>query len=436
MRRHVVVDGSNIATEGRTKPSLRQLNDAVLAFIEENPHDVITVVVDATFGHRIDPREVAEFDAAVENNELVSPPAGAIGRGDAFVLTIANKANATILSNDSFQEFHADFSWLFDDGRLIGGKPVPNVGWVFVPRAPVRGPVSRRATREAKKGRPTAETKKAGRPSKLASEPMPEPKGPPPAKRGGRAAKAPTEPVAVDGAAAAAKPAAPAKRAEAPTGSKQAAVNDVLPYLEFVERHPVGTTVEATVESYSSHGAYASVGGVRCYIPLRYLGDPAPRSARDVVALGERRPFTVVSFHAARRGIDLALPGVSPAAVEPPVPAEPAKPARGRKKAVAEAPVVEAAEQPKKRASRKKAAAPVAPPVEVEQVAPAKRSRAKKQAEPAPEVEAVEIAKAPARRRAPKKSAAADTLPETPAAEPARPARKRAKKAESEPPAA
>jgi hypothetical protein len=459
MRRHVVVDGSNIATEGRSKPSLRQLNDAVLAFIEENPNDVITVVVDATFGHRIDPREVAEFDAAVENNELVSPPAGAIGRGDAFVLTIANKADATILSNDSFQEFHADFGWLFDDGRLIGGKPVPNVGWVFVPRAPVRGPVSRRATRDAKKSRTATETKKAGRPSKLASEPMPEPKVPPPAKRGGRAAKALAEPAAVDGAETAAKPgvpakrpaaakppapakpAVPAKRAEAPTGSKQAAVNDVLPYLEFVERHPVGTTVDATVESYSSHGAYASVGDVRCYIPLRYLGEPAPRSARDVVALGERRPFTVVSFHAARRGIDLALPGLQPEGLELPVPAEPAKrAARSRKKAVADVPAVEAGEPPKKRASRKKAAEPEAPlpEVAVPEIVSAKRSRAKKQAAPVPEVEAIEVAteaaKAPARRRVAKKAATVDATPE--AVEPAKAVRKRAKKAESPPPAA
>ena len=140
MPRHVVVDGSNLATEGRALPSLKQLNEAVLAYMEEHPDDVITVVVDATFGHRIDPREVPEFDAAVENNELVAPPAGAIGRGDAFVLTIANKVDATIISNDSYQEFHGDYDWLFDEGRLIGGKPVPNVGWVFVPRCPGAGP--------------------------------------------------------------------------------------------------------------------------------------------------------------------------------------------------------------------------------------------------------------------------------------------------------
>ena len=150
---HVVVDGSNIATEGRSAPSLAQLSDAVTSFMEEHPAAAITVVVDATFGHRIDKREVAEFEAGISNNELVAPPAGAIGRGDAFVLSIAQKANASILSNDSFQEFHADYEWLFDEGRLIGGKPVPHVGWVFVNRSPVRGPVSRKATQGARGSR-------------------------------------------------------------------------------------------------------------------------------------------------------------------------------------------------------------------------------------------------------------------------------------------
>src|SRR5581483_10068307 len=129
--RRVVVDGSNIATEGRTLPSLKQLNEAVLAFMNEYPEAEVTVVVDATLGHRIDKAEAAEFEAAEANNELVSPPAGAIGRGDAFLLRIAGKIGATVLSNDSFQEFHGEHEWLFDDDRLIGGKPIPGIGWIF-----------------------------------------------------------------------------------------------------------------------------------------------------------------------------------------------------------------------------------------------------------------------------------------------------------------
>ena len=77
-----VVDGSNIATEGRSTPSLDQLNEAVLAFIEAHPQATVTVVVDATFGHRIAKKEVKAFDEAVANNELVTPPAGAVGRGE------------------------------------------------------------------------------------------------------------------------------------------------------------------------------------------------------------------------------------------------------------------------------------------------------------------------------------------------------------------
>ncbi len=68
-----VVDGSNIATEGRSQPSLEQLNEAVLAFMDEHPNADITVVVDATFGHRISKKEVKTFDEAVANNELVTP---------------------------------------------------------------------------------------------------------------------------------------------------------------------------------------------------------------------------------------------------------------------------------------------------------------------------------------------------------------------------
>jgi hypothetical protein len=156
-RRRIVVDGSNIATEGRSLPSLAQLDEAIRTFLEEyrgfNTSDV-TVVVDASFGHRIDPSEVKAFEQAIEHGEMITPPAGAVGRGDGFILRIAEKSGALVLSNDSFQEFHAERPWLFEPGRLIGGKPVPGVGWIFTPRTPVRGAKSRSVTgksrREAK----------------------------------------------------------------------------------------------------------------------------------------------------------------------------------------------------------------------------------------------------------------------------------------------
>ena len=149
-RHVVVVDGSNLATEGRTTPSLVQLDEAVRAYAAEDPTAEIVVVVDASFEHRVDPSERKQLIDAELHGEVVSPPAGAIGRGDAFVLRIAERTGAVVLSNDSFQEFHAEHPWLFDKGRLVGGKPVPGVGWIFTPRIPVRGPKSRQATRQTK----------------------------------------------------------------------------------------------------------------------------------------------------------------------------------------------------------------------------------------------------------------------------------------------
>lgn len=422
-------------------PSLRQLNDAVLAFMEEFPEDIITVVVDATFGHRIDSHEVADFDAAVENNEVVSPPAGAVGRGDAFVLAIANKVDATILSNDSYQEFHGDHDWLFDEGRLLGGKPVPNVGWVFVARTPVRGPLSRRSVRE-KKGTARGRTP---RPSKLASEPLPVPKTPPPKALPTKAhpTKAASPARVKDAARAATAAATPPKApgTPAPVNPKHAPVNDLLVFIDFVEKHPVGSVVTATIESFSSHGAYAMAGPARCYVPLRFMGNPPPRSARDVVKLGDERPLVIVSFNGARRGIDAALEGFEPADVVR-VPAATKARKRAKKAATPElAPLPTPAPEPvaKKAPARKarKAAEPVPEkvepiepppaPVDHEVVQPKKATRKKAVVAPEPPVKA----KATKAKRtvAPSKKAAAEPAPE-PAPVPVKAAKKtRAKKA-------
>src|SRR5919108_4247846 len=301
--KHVIVDGSNIATEGREAPSLAQLDEAVRAFVEEYGPEIVTVVVDATFPNRIDPSERQTYEDAVVANELVPPPAGAIGRGDGFVLQIADKAGAAILSNDSFQEFHGRYPWLFERGRLIGGKPVPHVGWVFMERAPVRGPTSRRAVSEARK-----EAKAVAAASGSAAPAKPARKT---AARKSRAKAAAAEPAAPAVAAAAASPASvadagPVVAGAVPSldgdgdrdsaGTAGESYNEALAFIEFVGAHPVGSEVEATVERFSSHGAYAMVGAVRAYLPLRYLGDPAPRSAKEVLTVGETRSFVVVAI--------------------------------------------------------------------------------------------------------------------------------------------
>jgi hypothetical protein len=291
---HVVVDGSNLATEGRSTPSLTQLNEAVLAFMQEFPKTQVTVVVDASFGHRIDKKEASEFSEAIANGELVTPPAGAVGRGDGFVLMIADKVNATIVSNDSYQEFHDQYTWLFDNGRLIGGKPVPHVGWVFVDRLPVRvksesSPRRGVPNKTAPIPRPAARSagRQAERPS---ARPAPRP-----------TARPPTRPL----------PRPPSRQLPRPTAARAnaapSAVNTVEQYEAFATKFPVGTKVKGVVESFASHGAYVRIGDVAGYLPVRLMAAPAPRAPREHVKIGEQLSLVVSDFTQSRRSIEVSL---------------------------------------------------------------------------------------------------------------------------------
>ena len=339
---HVIVDGSNLATEGRSLPSLAQLDEAVRAYCEEDPDANIIVVVDATFEHRIDESEKSTYDLAIEHGELLTPPAGAVGRGDAFILKIALRANATVLSNDSFQEFHGEHPWLFEEGRLVGGKPVPGVGWIFTARTPVRGMKSRQATAKArtskakapieapklKVGLPDGSRPKVGdvlvAPEVLAPVEAPAPVAKKATKRVAKkaAAAAVEEVVEVEAPAPVAKKAtkrvakkAAAAAVEEPASAPKGAapVNDALSFVNFIASHPLGAEVVGTVSKFTSHGAMVEVdlgGGVvlECYAPVKRLGNPPPAKARDLLVKGEQYRFSLAKLDPARRVAELALP--------------------------------------------------------------------------------------------------------------------------------
>jgi hypothetical protein len=328
--RHLVVDGSNIATESRTVPSLAQLDEAVRAMMAEQPDWQITVIVDATFGHRIDSKERKAYEEASDNGEIVTPPAGAVGRGDAFILQVAEKAGAAVLSNDSFQEFHGQHPWLFDEDRLIGGKPVEGIGWVFVPRVPVRGPTSRQSTREAEKRASTKSgstrakaTKRSRRSASATGGPAPKPTADTPPPRPAPASKSKTDSSGGRGSSkknARSKTDAGAnnsagsqtnnranKAARSSKTKKVVELNSPIDFLGFVGKHSIGDQVEAVVERFSSHGCYVRSSGAQCYLPLAAMGEPQPSRARDVVSDGQNVIVTVESIDSDRRGINVKL---------------------------------------------------------------------------------------------------------------------------------
>ena len=186
---------------------------------------------------------------------------------------------------------------------------MPHIGWVFVERAAGAGADQPQvAVAEARGGgaaSASASRRAAGRSSKAASQPMPVPTAPPPgatvARDGGDRPRTP------DGSRR--------RRARRPRRPRGAApVNDLLPFLAFVEHHPVGTSVNGVVESYSSHGAYVSIGDVRGLRAAAADGRPAaaqrPRGdARSATSV----TLVVESFAPARRSIDLAVPAMATA---------------------------------------------------------------------------------------------------------------------------
>jgi Zc3h12a-like Ribonuclease NYN domain len=340
-RPRIVVDGSNLATEGRTLPSLEQLNDAVKAFEDEHPGAEMIVVADASFEHRVAPSDRARFKEAELAGTIVTPPAGAIGRGDAFILKIAERVGGVVLSNDSFQEFQDEHPWLFEAGRLIGGKPVRGVGWVFTQRQPVRNTKTPRPVKKLSVALPSGEKPTIGTtltPVKTAKAPV--------KKTVAKSAKAPAKPVKKIAKVTTKTPAkklaakAPvkktvAKSAKAPAKpvKKIAKVTTKTPAIPPVValrrgRQPVnpesvftlfrssfrtGTKVEGEVTAFTSHGAVINVAlkdgtSMECYAPTTLLGTPAPQRARDILKRGDKRVFRLVSVDAERRIAELALP--------------------------------------------------------------------------------------------------------------------------------
>ena len=350
------------------------------------------------FPHRIDAAEHDAYEEAAAAGELVSPPAGAIGRGDGFLLQIADRTGGAVVSNDSFQEFHGTYGWLFDSGRLIGGKPVAGVGWIFSLRTPVRGARSHMAVRQAAAEK-TDKTPKVV--AKAIKEAKADALAPPAATRPSRRSKK-----------------------TPPSG----AVNDPNSFLRFVSEHLPGTEVDGTIDEYASHGAFVDVDGVRAYVPLTAMGDPAPTSAREVLRKGESRRFVVQAFDTPRRGVELALPEFahvsgSPTAETVEVSIREGSTAtqrRRRQRRAAKERATEGAAPARKRTAKK------AP----KKAGPAKAAPTEKRAKKAAK-------KAPAKKQPAKKAKAASTKKAAPAKTPAKSTKsaKTAKAAKSPKPA-
>jgi hypothetical protein len=181
------------------------------------------------------------------------------------------------------------------------------------------------------------------------------------------------------------KAAQPQAAAKAPI----ARANDIVPYLEFVEKHPAGTKVKAEVQSYAANGVTVRMGDIAGYVPLRNMANPMPRSARDIFKIGDVVTLMVSGYTPSRRSVDLGVPEVVSELIKNPVAKKSAKKSSVKtapeKSAPAKKSVVE--KSAAKKAPAKKAS--VAKKAVAKKTVPAKTAPAKKVAAKVPAKKAV-----------------------------------------------
>ena len=119
----VVVDASNVAYHVKNQNGQPQMSN-VLAAVKalEESEDEFVIIADASLRHDIDDKE--KFAKLLESDNVEEVPAG--NDADHFILEIATREKAKILSNDKFRDYAAEFrniasmriQLIIDNGRL------------------------------------------------------------------------------------------------------------------------------------------------------------------------------------------------------------------------------------------------------------------------------------------------------------------------------
>ena len=302
--KHVVVDGSNIATEGRTRAepcAARRSRARVPRGIPvRNGHRRRRR--DVRSSHRCEGRAALRRSRRSTASWSRRRPARSVA-ATRSCSQIADRRTPTCSRTTRSRSSTASTRGCSTRVGLIGGKPVTGVGWVFVLRRPVRGPTSRDRGRDAAP-RPPKKTAKA--PQDARCDRRPKRQGHEGRDRRPRAARGDTpgrprmpQPVAAPAPQRASAPAEP--------------INEQM-RVRLVRRRPS--------RRHHVDGRRRSLLVARRVRPCRRRA--VLRAARERSGIhhraararyslsARRRPFVVQRFDPARRGIDVVPDGCGP----------------------------------------------------------------------------------------------------------------------------
>ena len=123
----IVIDASNVAHFSKNNNNQPQISN-ILAAVKalEESGDEFVIIADASLRHEIDDKE--KFEELLNNDNVEEVPAG--NDADHFILEIAEKENAKVLSNDKFRDYADEFRnvalmripFTIENNRLAIGK--------------------------------------------------------------------------------------------------------------------------------------------------------------------------------------------------------------------------------------------------------------------------------------------------------------------------
>lgn len=123
----IVIDASNVAyfsKNNNNQPQMSNILAAVRAL--EESEDEFVIIADASLRHEIDDK--VKFEELLNNDNVEEVPPG--NDADHFILDIAEKENAKVLSNDKFRDYADEFRninsmripFVIENNRLTIGK--------------------------------------------------------------------------------------------------------------------------------------------------------------------------------------------------------------------------------------------------------------------------------------------------------------------------
>ncbi len=107
--RVVVVDGANVAYAEKSADGAPRVSNLVAAvkLLQEKGYSPI-IIVDASLYHDID--DPKQLDGLLENQVIHQAPSQT--DADYFVLETADRYDAWILTNDNYEEYRDDYTWI------------------------------------------------------------------------------------------------------------------------------------------------------------------------------------------------------------------------------------------------------------------------------------------------------------------------------------